>query len=305
MAGWRRWRRSAAITWPSDRGDRVALARLVNDLEQLPNSEANSGGTFSPRLEAELINMLSRPAIHRDTTNPVEKAQLAAVFGLVGVVLGMLIVAAGRSGSTRSTAASRNKPNRSRPVAHGRAIGRQPAPGGRHRLGESRRRKAGRVSTSLYDKAFKAREEAERQLGIERTINETLAGRTKELETARRQTGRRTRDRQARNVARAEKDAKDAPKLREQIARLEEANQQQAGKARQAEAAIPRQSDGKKALATQDELVRTQYAGYRRLGLQRRLCARASSRLTFTSSHSPTIPSSAKPGDDRPTHRIE
>ena len=56
------WRRSAAIYLTADRGDRIALARLVNDLEQLPNSEANSGGAFSPRLEAELINMLSRPA---------------------------------------------------------------------------------------------------------------------------------------------------------------------------------------------------------------------------------------------------
>jgi proteasome lid subunit RPN8/RPN11 len=77
----------------SDRADRVALARLVNDLENLSNSETNSGGPFSPRLEAELINMLSRPAIHRDTSTPVERAQIAAVFGLVGVFLGMLIVA--------------------------------------------------------------------------------------------------------------------------------------------------------------------------------------------------------------------
>src|SRR5208282_4194260 len=37
----------------AERTDRVALARLVNDLENLPNPEGNSGGTLSPRLEAE------------------------------------------------------------------------------------------------------------------------------------------------------------------------------------------------------------------------------------------------------------
>ena len=45
----------------ADRGDRIALARMANDLEQIPNTEGGSGGSFSPRLEAELIKMLTRP----------------------------------------------------------------------------------------------------------------------------------------------------------------------------------------------------------------------------------------------------
>ena len=49
----------------ADRADRVALARLVNDLEQIPNPEGTQAERFSPRLEAELINMLSRPATAR------------------------------------------------------------------------------------------------------------------------------------------------------------------------------------------------------------------------------------------------
>src|SRR5918993_2129349 len=44
----------------ADRGDRVALARLVNDLESIPNTEGG-GAALSPRLEAELIAMLTRP----------------------------------------------------------------------------------------------------------------------------------------------------------------------------------------------------------------------------------------------------
>ena len=159
----------------SDRADRVALARLVNDLEQLPNSEANSGGTFSPRLEAELINMLSRPAIHRDTTTPVEKAQIAAVFGLVGVFLGMLIVAVAfwllpaprpDPGTDRITHGPVSRWSSNRPPASAwwatrvleKVAGEKPA-----------------GFDALYDKAYKARDEAERQLDIQRTINETLA----------------------------------------------------------------------------------------------------------------------------------
>jgi proteasome lid subunit RPN8/RPN11 len=78
----------------ADRGDRLALARLVNDLEQLPNSTAGSGGNLSPRLEAELINMLTRPTTRHDTTSTAQTAQLAAIFGLGGIFLGFLIVAA-------------------------------------------------------------------------------------------------------------------------------------------------------------------------------------------------------------------
>ena len=78
----------------ADRGDRLALARLVNDLEQLPNSAAGSGGNLSPRLEAELINMLTRPTTRHDTISTAQTAQLAAIFGLGGLMIGFLIVAA-------------------------------------------------------------------------------------------------------------------------------------------------------------------------------------------------------------------
>lgn len=77
----------------ADRGDRQALARLVNDLERLPNSDAGSGGNLSPRLEAELINMLTRPTTRHDTASTAQMAQLATTFGLAGIFLGMLIVA--------------------------------------------------------------------------------------------------------------------------------------------------------------------------------------------------------------------
>ncbi len=71
----------------AQRGDRVGLARLVDDLENIPSADGGGGG-LSPRLEAELIAMLTRPA--QVQSSPLERAQAAALFGLLGVVLGVL-----------------------------------------------------------------------------------------------------------------------------------------------------------------------------------------------------------------------
>lgn len=73
----------------ADRGDRQPLARLVNDLEGLPNAEGVGSG-LSPRLEAELIAMLSRP---QHAPPPVDRTQTAALFSLLGALVGAIIVA--------------------------------------------------------------------------------------------------------------------------------------------------------------------------------------------------------------------
>jgi proteasome lid subunit RPN8/RPN11 len=77
----------------SERRGRVALARFVNELEQLPNPEGAGGGFLSPRLEAELIAMLNRP--HGPTVVAAPSgAASGAAFTLLGVVLGVLGMAA-------------------------------------------------------------------------------------------------------------------------------------------------------------------------------------------------------------------
>jgi proteasome lid subunit RPN8/RPN11 len=79
----------------SERGDRVALARMANDLENLPNAEPSGGvGGLSPRLEAELLAMLSRPATHAHMPAVVDRTQALMVFTLLGFMLGMIMLAA-------------------------------------------------------------------------------------------------------------------------------------------------------------------------------------------------------------------
>ena len=75
------------------RPERSALARLVNDLEGFPPA-AEGGGVsgLSPRLEAELIAMLSRP--QTVSMASADRGQSAAVFTLLGAVLGATLILA-------------------------------------------------------------------------------------------------------------------------------------------------------------------------------------------------------------------
>ncbi|MDX2039519.1 MAG: Mov34/MPN/PAD-1 family protein [Isosphaeraceae bacterium] len=73
----------------ADRGDRVALSRFVNELEGIPNSEGGGGG-LSPRLEAKLDAMLSRP----HTYAPSSAAADRSIWNALALPLGMLLGAA-------------------------------------------------------------------------------------------------------------------------------------------------------------------------------------------------------------------
>ena len=79
------------FTLTADRADRVLLARLANDLESLPNAEGGGSG-LSPRIEAELIAMLTRPAYQ--THAPADRAQTAAFASVAGLLIGVLGFAA-------------------------------------------------------------------------------------------------------------------------------------------------------------------------------------------------------------------
>jgi proteasome lid subunit RPN8/RPN11 len=242
----------------ADRADRVALARLANELENLPSSEPYSGGTLAPRLEAELINMLTRPA-YRDTTSPADRAQLAMVGGFFGMFLGMLIVA-GAFWLWQIHGRMQEQTDSLQELA--RRVEQSTA--SQRLVGDALLEKvAGEKPVgfdALYDKAYKAREEALRQLGIQRTINETLGGRTKELEArvaslgADLETARKDRDQ-------FEKTAQDAAKMRDRLADLEESSRRQQRKLDEM-APFFDTPEGAKALDTKRDLMRTRYAAY-------------------------------------------
>ena len=73
------------------RGDRSALVRLVNDLESLPNAEAGGTG-LSPRLEAELIAMLTRPG--PAGPSPADRMTTTLLGMILGLVVGVFAVLA-------------------------------------------------------------------------------------------------------------------------------------------------------------------------------------------------------------------
>jgi proteasome lid subunit RPN8/RPN11 len=106
--GFFRWRdgqmeQTGGFYLTADRADRATLARVANDLENLTDATANANpgaglGGFaaglSPRLEAELIAMLTRPSTHAHAPTTADRAQTAVLFSLLGAMLGVLGVSA-------------------------------------------------------------------------------------------------------------------------------------------------------------------------------------------------------------------
>ncbi len=76
------------------RDQRAALTRLVNDLEGIPNDQSGGGGGsgLSPRLEAELINMLTRPP-HYATQSAQDRGQSMAMASFAGLLIGLFVCA--------------------------------------------------------------------------------------------------------------------------------------------------------------------------------------------------------------------
>ncbi|MFI5458298.1 MAG: Mov34/MPN/PAD-1 family protein [Isosphaerales bacterium] len=237
------------------RTDRVALARLVNDLEKLPNPEGNSGGTLSPRLEAELINMLTRPA-QRDVTQPIERFQIAAVFGLLGTFLGVLGVAAAL---WLNQLQGRIHEQNESIQALARLVEKSTA--GQRLVSDTLLERAGGGNpaefTTRYELAVTDRDDALRRLGIQHTMNEDLGARYKDLET---RAGALATDLETaqKSLAQSEKDAQDVPKLRERIASLVETNEQQQKKLDDLQPWLE-STDGQKAVQIQHDLVNTRY----------------------------------------------
>jgi proteasome lid subunit RPN8/RPN11 len=280
----------------ADRADRVALARLVNDLEKLPNPEGSGGGALSPRLEAELIKMINRPA-HRDVTSPVERVQTAAVFGMLGAFLGLLLVAAalwllqlhGRIQEQNEALKTLSHSIEQSAVGQRLAV---------DTLLEKVRGADPAEFVARYDKAARAREDAIRQLTIQRTINETMASRTKDLEKKIASLADDL-DASEKRFAKYEKDAKDAPVLRDRLVALQESHDRQKAQLEELGPWLDTE-DGKKALTVQSDLARTRYLAYGGWGCSALLgLALAAAYLYFK-----PLTDESHEDIDRPPHKI-
>jgi len=242
----------------ADRGDRIALARVANDLENLPNPQGTSGGILSPRLEAELIKMLNRPSSPQYMVSPVDRLQLAAVFGMLGSFLGVLGVAAGLwLYQLHGRIQEQGDALRALSGTVGEAAGAQ-------RLAiDTLLDRAGNNKTTfpeLYEKASKDRDDARRQLIAQQSINETLGARTKELEL---QSRKLEADLESarKSLELSEVDAKETPVLRKELAELKQ-DRTKLQQELDAKSAVAESAEGKKAEELLKKLNLYRYAAY-------------------------------------------
>jgi proteasome lid subunit RPN8/RPN11 len=284
----------------AERGDRIALARLVNDLEQVPNP--SPFGALSPRLEAELLKMLTRPS-QREVFTSIDRAHTAGVFGLGGAVLGALAVAAGLW--IYQLQLRLHEQNESL-QALARTVEQSTA--GQRLVSDAVLDKLGAENApdfvARYDKAAKARDEARNEVKIQKSINDMLAGRVSDLETrAAAVSGELTEARK--DIENLEKRAKDASKLEEQVATLEDTNARQK---RDLDSLAPwlGTDQGVKATEMAGELKRTRlvaYAGWAVSALVVGIGLIVAFRLWNPLAE--PVPEAPPEVNDRPTHRIE
>lgn len=215
------------FTLTAGRGERLALARLANDLENLPSAttEASLGlGGLSPRLEAQLIAMLNRP--HSTVVAaPLGAAQNAATFVVIGALLGVLVLAAGLwlSSLARTVELQAEALNKLEAAVAGRNESVQDARvAAKERaldalLHNVRVGDASESYVSLYERAMAERDRANAGLADLTTVNNALKERAQRLESE-----RATIDRELANArTRAEKLEEEAKSANEMLSGLE------------------------------------------------------------------------------------
>ncbi len=282
----------------ADRGDRIALARMANDLEQLPNTEGGSGGGLSPRLEAELIKMLTRPA-QRDVSSPVERLQIAVFYGLLGGFLGVMGLATVLWLSQllgKIQAQSESIETLARVVDQSATRQRLVSDGLMERSGI----KDPVDFAGLYERSLKARDDADKRLATERVKVDSLANDLKSLQTENASLVKEFVATKGK-LEQSEKAASEVAQLRTRLAELEEDRAAQKRKLDKWEALIDPET-GKVAETMQTSFNRTWYMACLGWGCSALLG------VALAASYVLLKPLPSGPLDDdreRPTHRIE
>jgi proteasome lid subunit RPN8/RPN11 len=288
----------------ADRGERIALARLVNDLEKLPNPDGGGGGMLSPRLEAELIKMLNRPT-YSPMASPAEKVQIAAVFGMLGTLLGVLAVAL--AVWLYQLQADIRDQKESFELLAGEVAGLRD----NQRLAmDTLVQKIGgdkpEEFVQRYNKVLRERDATLAKLENKESENEDLLEKNKGLKKQAIELDGKLASAK-KESEQNESDAKKLPELRKQIANLEEKNDQQRERLDKLEI-LGEKDQGKAVLDLQAELARTRYLAYLGWGLTAVLGLALVVAFFY---YKPPLETPAEPesepepeGGERPTHRI-
>ncbi len=166
----------------AERSERMALAKLANDLENIPSPQGSGSGTgiLSPRLEAELLKMLNRQSTPQYVGPSGDKIQTAVLFSMLGSFLGVLGV-----GVVLGLYQLHNRLEDQGESLKVLARSVDQVAGTQRLTVDTLLEKAGSDNPAQfaerYERAAKARDEARKQLSALQSINETLGLRTKEL----------------------------------------------------------------------------------------------------------------------------
>ena len=235
----------------ADRGQRLALARLANDLENLPNADPAGGlGGLSPRLEAELIAMLSRPATYAHRPPVADRAQSLMVFALFGALFGMLALSA----VLWLSALSGHVAEQTKAVDELRKTVAETADRQRAALDLALGGSAGTSTDKELRRLVRERDEAKGESANQKAVNDLLVARTREQEGELKEL--RAKYEKAKEF---EKDAEEVANLRARVADLSVFKERQARSIDELES-ILKTPEGQKAAARAAQQRRVWYA---------------------------------------------
>lgn len=281
----------------ADRADRIALTRLVNDLENFPNAESGGGG-FSPRLEAQLIAMLTRPVTHHHTA--ADRTQTALLFSLIGSLLGMLMLTAGLVlYQTYREMSDQSKTLKELQQSTGVVLS-------AHRLAldtlldEASQGDPDKF-TARYNRTASERDEALKEVERSRTIDAALSDRSKRLEA---ELSKLTKDFDAakKMVDRYNAEKNGSPDLLSRLALLEDSLKSNARTIKEKEAVLETVKDAAKVEALIQSYHRTWYAAAAGWGLF--LLAGLGMLTMLGQPRSAATPRNESASEDPPPHRI-
>lgn len=238
-----------------DRNERQALARAADQLEGIPASE--SAGALSPRLERELIKMLTRTEPSARTIR-VETITTGVVSGAVGAITGALLFGIA---FWLGRISDREQPREQALAPLAAAVDRL-ADGQRLAMDvlQDELKKDPESFSKRYAELARQRDQARGRLESQRAINETLAVKEKDLET--RLTALAGEHETA--VRKLDESAKAGQATTELRTRLEQAEERLASQQQKLDELAPwlDTDPGKAATALHHELERTRYAAY-------------------------------------------